>query len=256
MSTFHPFPKLPLEIRQQIWEMSVEPREVAVGYHLTRRRRSPPPSLLHACSEARSHLQGQYTKVFGFAEPLTYLERQRMKEPPIYTWVNVKLDTVYCAQFTLEQVVSELPLVRWLIIEMQDPDYWFYNQCSTLRHMGKTLETVTMLHPAPRSKSGRFDSRWWTEWDDWMESCYFTCGPVHFYTRIIWPEFPEAGEINPDNYLKIERDWRRKRWAVDPDQWGTVSDDDDDRMSAPGRFRLGWRHVPGCTCSYKRPPNE
>jgi hypothetical protein len=30
MSTFHPFPKLPLELRLAIWEMTVEPREVEV----------------------------------------------------------------------------------------------------------------------------------------------------------------------------------------------------------------------------------
>lgn len=30
MSTFHPFPRLPLEIRLAIWEMTVEPREVRV----------------------------------------------------------------------------------------------------------------------------------------------------------------------------------------------------------------------------------
>jgi hypothetical protein len=31
MSTFHPFPRLPLELRLAIWEMTVEPREVEVG---------------------------------------------------------------------------------------------------------------------------------------------------------------------------------------------------------------------------------
>jgi hypothetical protein len=30
MSTFHPFPRLPLELRLAIWEMTVEPREVEV----------------------------------------------------------------------------------------------------------------------------------------------------------------------------------------------------------------------------------
>ncbi|KAI1127409.1 hypothetical protein F5Y10DRAFT_242719 [Nemania abortiva] len=247
MSTFHPFPKLPLEIRQQIWEMSVEPREVAVVSYLTRRWRSPAPSLLHACSEARLHLQRQYTKVFG----LSAFERQHMPDPLIYTWVNPNSDTVYCDQDRLEQVISELPFVRWLVIEMLDPYSWSYRQCILLRDMGKTLENVTLLHPPPPFEPGRFDSQWWAEWDDWMEFCYFTCDPVPFYTRIIWPEFPEAGEINPDNYLKIERDWRREQWSANPDEWGTVSDDDDDRMSAPGRFRTDWRHVPGCNCSYK-----
>ena len=31
MTTFHPFPRLPLELRQQIWTMATEPRLVLVG---------------------------------------------------------------------------------------------------------------------------------------------------------------------------------------------------------------------------------
>ncbi|KAI1353219.1 hypothetical protein F5Y01DRAFT_63619 [Xylaria sp. FL0043] len=251
MSTFHPFPRLPLEIRQQIWDLSVEPREVAIGQPLRRRRRSQPPPLLQACSESRSWIQRRYTKFFE-TKTTPAREGQPKQDCLIYSWVNVNTDTVYCDQCALEKVANGLPFVRWFIIEVDDPELWYYNYCSTLSHMDRALETVTILHPPPFSKTTPFDSRWWGEWDDWMEILYFRCDPVQFYTRIVWPEHPEAGEINPDNYLKIERDARRELWGRNPDEWGEVSDDDDDRMSAPGRFRLGWRHVPGCNCSYQR----
>ncbi|KAI0803397.1 hypothetical protein GGR55DRAFT_663122 [Xylaria sp. FL0064] len=252
MSTFHPFPRLPLEIRQQIWDLSVEPHEVAIGELLRRRRRSQPPPLLHACSESRSWIRRKYTKFFESKKSMPACEGQPKRDCPIYSYVNVNIDIVYCSQYALENVATGLPFVRWLIIEVNDPELWYYNYCPTLRHMDRALETVTILQPPSFSEPTLFDSKWWTEWDDWMESCYFTCDPVPFHTRIIWPEFPEAGEINPDNYLKTERDSRRELWGRNPDEFGEVSNDDDERMSAPGRFRLGWRHVPGCNCAYQR----
>ncbi|KAI1278524.1 hypothetical protein F5Y07DRAFT_360275 [Xylaria sp. FL0933] len=250
MFAFHPFPRLPLELRQQIWDLSVEPREVAVGQRLKRRCRSQPPPLLHACGESRSRVQVQYTKFFEKTKIMPAREGQPVQDYLIYSWVNVNIDTVYCSQSALEQIANKLPSIRRLVIEASDPDSWYYNDCHALRDVA--LEAVTILHPPPFSKTSRFDSSWWAEWDDWMESCYFRCDPVPFYTRIVWPEHPEVGEINPDNYLKIERDARRELWGQNPDEWGEVSDDDDDRMSAPGRFRLGWHHVPGCNCAYKR----
>jgi hypothetical protein len=48
MFTFHPFPRLPLELRRSIWELSIEPREVAVGRELSRCSRTPPPPVLLA----------------------------------------------------------------------------------------------------------------------------------------------------------------------------------------------------------------
>ncbi|KAI1325452.1 hypothetical protein F5Y16DRAFT_401454 [Xylariaceae sp. FL0255] len=59
--TFHPFPRLPIEIRQMIWKMSAEePREVIIPTHgikLKQGRFTHPPAVLHACFESRAYLK-------------------------------------------------------------------------------------------------------------------------------------------------------------------------------------------------------
>ncbi|EAT76760.1 hypothetical protein SNOG_15922 [Parastagonospora nodorum SN15] len=76
MSTFHPFPRLPTELRLQIWEMTVEPRTVEICIRFTDfpstpladgKQKRPPrqmstvqsptpvPGPLQACREARYH---------------------------------------------------------------------------------------------------------------------------------------------------------------------------------------------------------
>ncbi|KAI0405451.1 hypothetical protein F4802DRAFT_597280 [Xylaria palmicola] len=145
MSTFHLSPRLPLEIRQQIWELSVGPREVAVG-------------------EARSHLQTRYRKVFGFPHDRPVREGGYRSFPPIYTWVNIDIDTVYCHQSTFERVLYEIQSLRWLVIETCDPEYWFFESGFALIDVDTAIESVTILHPPGRTS--RFDSRWWAEWDD------------------------------------------------------------------------------------------
>lgn len=57
-STFHPFPRLPFELRVRIWELTVEPRvvELRVALPMHRIRSSTPvPAQLQTCREAREH---------------------------------------------------------------------------------------------------------------------------------------------------------------------------------------------------------
>lgn len=71
MAAFHPFPRLPYELRLLIWEMTVDPRIVKVEYRrldptheeycLT--SSTPVPAVLAACQEARNH--GLYQKAFS-----------------------------------------------------------------------------------------------------------------------------------------------------------------------------------------------
>ncbi|KAK1778230.1 hypothetical protein QBC45DRAFT_414813 [Copromyces sp. CBS 386.78] len=76
MTTFHPFPRLPPELRLRIWELTVEPRTVdfriadterTMGFRIEAingtpnnvvqlRSSTPPPATLQACREARNHL--------------------------------------------------------------------------------------------------------------------------------------------------------------------------------------------------------
>ncbi|WYZ42425.1 hypothetical protein EsH8_VI_000124 [Colletotrichum jinshuiense] len=241
MSTFHHFLQLPLELRQHIWELSVEAREVAVGDNLAYRSRSLSPPVMHACAESRSHLRGYYTKVFS-----------TKKATNQYTWVNFDIDTIYASQWTLKDLVAELPFIQQLIVEGRDSETFFYEYCHPLYKM-QALKTLTILH---MESPGTLDPEWWMGWDSLMEQFYFGDDQVPFYTKLVNPEDPTISEINKDNYLKVERDWRRKRLAEDPSSWDPgyeVSDDDDEVMSGPGRFRTGWHHVNGCNCPYKRP---
>ncbi|KAH8161628.1 hypothetical protein CIB48_g6619 [Xylaria polymorpha] len=79
MAAFHPFPRLPAELRAQIWEMTVAPRivEVRITYrasalspdssstntatvpHLV--SSTPVPAILQTCQEARN--QGLYQRL-------------------------------------------------------------------------------------------------------------------------------------------------------------------------------------------------
>ena len=217
----------------------MEPREVVVGRASVRPPRSPPPPLLHACAESRFYLGEYYTKAFTFGTPARY------------SWVNFEMDTIYLSQGDLLAFEPEISSIRWLIVESEDAEHFFYKDCSPLIHCSKVLKTVTILDV----KSGGAYQEWWREWDDLMEMFYFGDDAVPFYTKITNANDPASIEINPDNYLKIERDGRRKFAAEHPESWSSdeeISDDDDDRMSAPGRFRTGWRHVQDCNCAYKR----
>ena len=99
---FHPFPRLPLELRQQIWELSVACREVIIVGRTGKvfghgRQASPPPPLLLASTESRSYCQQFYTKV--------YILRDSNK----YAWINFDLDEVYITDEDFYMFFSAIP---------------------------------------------------------------------------------------------------------------------------------------------------
>jgi hypothetical protein len=237
MPDFHPFPRLPLELRQSIWEFAMEPREVAVGWGLKFRPLTQPPPILHVCAEARSHLQGHYTKSFTRGSPSKF------------SLVNFDVDTVYCSVSCLASCRdSDLPSVQRLIVECWESEHFFRDSGRAL-YMASSLRSVTILHYGPDAEG----EDWWMGWDSMMEEWYYRDDPVAFRARIISLEDPHHIEINQDNYLKLERDWRRAHQPTleeEPDYQG-MSDSEDD-VDAPWRFRMGYRHVEGCSCPSRR----
>ncbi|KAK2023991.1 hypothetical protein LX32DRAFT_121133 [Colletotrichum zoysiae] len=213
MATFHCFPLLPLEMRQRIWELAMEPRQIVYGkeppsyYQCSWPASAPPPPLLHTCAESRTHLQRYYAMIFT---KLLATDKDAQR----YVWVNFDFDTIYLDQYELKDLSSQCPMVRKLIILGTDAEIFYYNYSWELCQM-KHLQTVTILH---MESPGKIDDRWWGEWDSMMEYYYFRDDPVAFYTRILYPEAPPY-EIDPGNYLKVERDARRKRLAEHPDWW-------------------------------------
>ncbi|OBR04064.1 hypothetical protein CH63R_13191 [Colletotrichum higginsianum IMI 349063] len=234
MLTFHCFPLLPVELRQRIWMLSMEPRQIVYGkeppsyYQCPWPASAPPPPLLHTCDESRAQLKRHYVKAFVTE-----------KAPEKYTWVNFDIDTVYLAQHNLKNLHAECPMVRKIILLGIDSEMFFHFYHGLLWGM-KHLETVDILH---MESPGKVDDEWWTGWDSMMEAYYFRDDPVPFYTRILYPQYPPY-EINADNYLKVERDKRRKLLAEHPDWYEPgyeISDDDDDDVCGPNRFRTGYR---------------
>ncbi|KAL0935438.1 uncharacterized protein CTRU02_210029 [Colletotrichum truncatum] len=98
----------------------------------------------------------------------------------------------------------------------------------------KALRTVAIFHiEAP----GEVDEDWWGGWFIQMREYYHTDRPVHFYTKIVYPDLPPY-EINLENYMNVDRDARRKIVAKFPDGFEEgyeVSDSDDD-VRGPDRF--------------------
>ncbi|KAK8029609.1 hypothetical protein PG993_010900 [Apiospora rasikravindrae] len=235
MSTFYPFPRLPLELRQSIWAMAIAPRAVVVGESWTDEKRGPPPPLLEVCREARSFLldQGYYTK--AFVDP----------KSGQYQYVNFAVDTVHLYQYYLDSHPLEAPQIQWLAVGGRDSESFFYNHKRHLRDMS-ALKLVTIHHREP----GPVDN-WWSGWDSMMEAFYFCDDPVHFDVRIVGPAGAEVPEITRHNYLHVEREGRRKLYAEHPEYYDGDPEisDTDDELDTPGRFRLNWRHVEGMQMS-------
>ncbi|KAK3342884.1 hypothetical protein B0H65DRAFT_232789 [Neurospora tetraspora] len=122
--TFHPFPRLPWDIRRIIWEMTVEPRTVAIrlaygpplnpnskNYYTSVVSPTPVPATLHTCQEARD--LGLYQRVstdsFGCSDP----------EPYKYFWLNWDTDLIDvhdCPFATFDRIA---PLIKRLKLESE-----------------------------------------------------------------------------------------------------------------------------------------
>ncbi|KAK7936002.1 hypothetical protein PG985_001497 [Apiospora marii] len=123
MNSFHPFPRLPPELRREIWDLSIVPRQVdlhvvfdlqvqpwcdrdASGWpdsafpeaFCIRSCNTMTPPALQACRESRAHLEsveGGYAKAFAGGQE------------PIYTWVNFALDTIALDTIALDTIALD-----------------------------------------------------------------------------------------------------------------------------------------------------
>ncbi|KAH7354240.1 hypothetical protein B0T11DRAFT_321026 [Plectosphaerella cucumerina] len=247
---FHHFTLLPFELRQHIWELSIEPRRVVVrprGVTFeTKEERMwyggvdpclPPltmaPGSLHACTESRSYLLRYYTKAF------------LRDSAPFYIWVNFDIDTICVIDQGLVGFPEEMRLIKHLHLEIRTPEdeepFDWTMGYHELRHM-PLLEDLEIP-----TESGR---EWWAQGLEWMIDWYYHehHDPVRFRARIVCDDpDDEVSEVNPDNYLKVGRDGMRKRWLEHPDFFSEnpeFPDSDDDTQCQPR-----WRHVTGCGCS-------
>lgn len=129
--TFHPFPRLPLELRICIWKMTIAPREVVVkekptwveenGQSIRKtlclKSPTPVPAVLHANHEARSVLTTFYVRAYNSGHQ------------PRYIWVNFNIDTIYIAADDWKALQFEVHRLRFLTF------YCDHREESVRRHL-------------------------------------------------------------------------------------------------------------------------
>ncbi|GAB1317043.1 2EXR domain-containing protein [Madurella fahalii] len=135
MATFHPFPRLPFEIRARIWESTVEPRTVQlrIVYTKTLVRDSagsgdgprevcvqhllsstPVPAALHTCRETRN--LGLYQQAFSELSP----------SETRYVWLNLEIDMISIGTSPFEAFKPVAHLIRRLSFERNNGDEFSY----------------------------------------------------------------------------------------------------------------------------------
>ncbi|KAF2743581.1 hypothetical protein M011DRAFT_372674, partial [Sporormia fimetaria CBS 119925] len=122
-STFHPFPRLPCELRLQIWEHAVEPRTIEVRYRAYKPERllctNPVPAIMEACREARDVGLKLYEKAFLDSIP----GRPDLGER--YIWLNWDFDVISIGRTRLEKFLPVKTLIQRLKLERNRNDgFW------------------------------------------------------------------------------------------------------------------------------------
>ncbi len=173
MTAFHPFPRLPYELRAMIWKLTVEPRIVDVR---VKRKRSakpygvlipylvsltPVPAVLHACREARS--QGLYQQAFSEIAGPDGAERR-------YVWANLEMDMISIGTTLFDEYEPVAPLIRRLKFEREhSDDFFFYREVHRLRDFLKVREVHVVCADGLRS------------WHLATEEHYWPCGKQNVF---------------------------------------------------------------------------
>ncbi|KAF2809811.1 uncharacterized protein BDZ99DRAFT_36873 [Mytilinidion resinicola] len=171
MATFHPFPRLPVELRARIWEMTVEPRTVEIRLahaaqpsicHLF--SSTPVPATLQACHEARTH--GLYQQAFSeiyYQVPSDGAEWR-------YVWLNLDIDMISIGQTSFFVFKSVAPTIKRLKFERENSDEGFYHwESSEIRDFVNVKE----IHVVCADGMGA--------WHKATYEHYFPCGPENVF---------------------------------------------------------------------------
>lgn len=129
---FHPFPRLPTELRASIWSLAAASRIVDIclltpeatshyqpgpqSDHFS--SHTPPPALLHACRESRQH--APYPKSF-----FSTLHRESNAR---YVWLNFQEDLICFADYTVERLApheDEIQRLRFTVPRGDRGDFFY-----------------------------------------------------------------------------------------------------------------------------------
>lgn len=210
MALFHPFPLLAPELRNRIWELTIEPREVVIDIEV--RNATQPtekrgydgytPAVLHACTESRSLLTAAPFYIKAFQPFYT----KRGEKPLRYIWVNFTVDTINAGTQRyekLEEFIVERPLTRRLIIQPEDcqnaEDFSRFRMDPIKRNLSR-LESLEIRVNAERRRHGHELPYWIEIMGEFVEPEEW---PVTFDVRIV---FSKTVEINAMNYTALKRE--------------------------------------------------
>lgn len=232
--TFHPFPRLPFELRARIWELTVEPRvvEVRVVYHdpsplkktdpdawtnewmkkrLPPRRHlrspTPVPVQLQTCREAREHLSrhpcGGYQRAFseimttpsGGFDPVPEGDAERGH----YVWLNLDVDMVSIGKTGLHDLQAVAHQVRRLRLWRDiSCEYFSHTESALFGRWFTSLAEVRLICPYGMKSCYKV-----------TEDIYFPCGPENVY--LVDPE-EMGGQMmsSADLDAMIDREWKEE----------------------------------------------
>ncbi|KAL2136766.1 hypothetical protein VTI74DRAFT_1807 [Chaetomium olivicolor] len=179
MTTFHPFPRLPFELRARIWELTVEPRTVEVRVLHKRTlvpdgapsgegrievrapclfSSTPVPAALHSCREARN--LGLYQQ--AFSELSIYETR--------YVWLNLEIDMISIGTCAFDAFKPVAHLIRRLKFERRYGDEGFYYfEATNIRSFVNAKEIHVVCPDGIES------------WHEASKENYFPCGAENLF---------------------------------------------------------------------------
>ncbi|PHH90080.1 hypothetical protein CDD83_4588 [Cordyceps sp. RAO-2017] len=153
-ASFHPFLRLPPELRSRVWAATVEPRtvdarvdcETSVSRLLSS---TPVPAMLQACREARN--QGLYQRAFSHVTE------------PRYVWVNFEMDMISIGRSEFDFFKPEGHLIRRLKFEREMNESFFHFRSEGLLHFQNVVEMHVVCLDGLQN--------WHEAWSDFYWSC-------------------------------------------------------------------------------------
>lgn len=178
-TTFHGFSLLPIELRTQIWDMTVGPRTVEIRVVANRDMpkaqhrlisHTSVPGALQACVESRNHLQKHYTR--RFAE-LGAIYPSGLP----YVWLNLEIDMVsigtirpYAQGIWLDMLKSFATQIKRLKFGRENTcEYWYHSESRALTSFSNIKEIHVVC------ADGLYG--WWGATEDH----YWPCGVENLY---------------------------------------------------------------------------
>ncbi|KAH6892883.1 hypothetical protein B0T10DRAFT_481066 [Thelonectria olida] len=159
-ASFHPFPRLPFELRAHIWGFAAAPRIVHIRTNRTDfLSPTPPPGVLQASKEARRH--APYRRSF-FATTNT-------GSGPRYVWVNFEMDMICIEDHEVERLaphLEDIQRLRFTVTAEYDDliyEYFFRNSDKMMGDFTALQELHMVIEDCTR--------RWGTT----FEHCFYAC---------------------------------------------------------------------------------